>query len=112
MQETVKLKTEAAKNLQKQIESLKRRHQLDLESQTVKFEKQFSASRCRIDELLMDVAQKDMMISELKQQLDQMVNSRTIDINYIVTKTANHQTELNQIKKSGSALKSIFKVDD
>ena len=56
MQETVRLKTETARNLLKQIDSQKRRFHLDLESQNQKFEKQMSASRCRIEELSMDVA--------------------------------------------------------
>lgn len=43
----------------------------------------------------MDVAQKDMMINELKTQLDQMVHSRSINVNYIVTKPQKRIPELN-----------------
>lgn len=43
----------------------------------------------------MDVAQKDMMIGELKAQLDQMVHSRAINLNYLVTKPQKAIPELN-----------------
>lgn len=47
----------------------------------------------------MDVAQKDMMITELKNQLDAMVNQRAIDVNYIVTKPQKVIPELNTTPK-------------
>jgi predicted RNase H-like nuclease (RuvC/YqgF family) len=61
------------RNLQKQLESQKRRSNLEIEGSSQKYEKQLTICRCRIEELSMDVAQKDMMVGELKIQLDQMV---------------------------------------
>ncbi len=109
--EQVRLKSETCKNLQKQLENQKRRSQQDLDAQLQKYEKLLQTNLCRVEELTMDVTQRDMMIGELKSQLEHMIQTRMIQVNYLVAKP-HVVPELGQnVHQQNNTLQSLFKIE-